>query len=358
MYEEPPVPWSSTPPPPPAYGHPDTTAVAVTTRYSWITFLFALFQPHLTVDGRPVPARWGRTVVPVPPGQHHVQVHVPYLLPPRVGTAHTVVPVYPGQVVEVEYRAPAFAFLDGAIGPAPQKHRGMPAAIAVLVVPLLLLLCVCGGIGVSTVAGRDRTRDPVALPTAVRPQPVPPRTTGPGSDPAPTEALPAGQPTLRPVPARRLVGPAYAAGDDTYTMAFRGWPFAFRTPGSWGCMAGRIDLPRAKAWVCVDEGHPGTGQRLQIMLRPCPAPCGAAERDRLSTEWFDPGARARTYDARTSYVETPRDAKGRYTLDMSHFFPDAGGGAPAWQVGVGAYTPSAARADLQRIFNDVLTQSG
>jgi hypothetical protein len=306
-----------------------------------------------------VPVGWGRTVVPVPPGQHHVHVHVPYLLPSRIGTAETVVGVHPGQVLELEYRAPAIAFLDGAIGPAPQKHRGLPAAIALVVVPLVLLLCVCGGLGLAALVSDAGNDDPVARPTAVEPAPVRPRTTepDPGGNPAPTGAVPSGKPTLRSVPARTLAGPVYSAADETYTMSFTGWPFAFRTPGTWGCVAGRVDLPDAKAWVCIDEGNPGSGQRLQIMLRPCPAPCGPAERARLSTEWFDPGAKAKTYDENTSFVETPTDAKGRYTLDMSHFFRTAGD-PQTWQVGAGAYSPPAKRADIQKTINDVLTQTG
>ncbi|GAA3334885.1 hypothetical protein GCM10020358_01000 [Amorphoplanes nipponensis] len=356
MYDPPQPSWNATPPPPPPVpGHPGPTAIAVTTRYSWLTFLLGLFKPYLAVNGQPVPARWGRTVVPVPPGQHHVHVHVPYLLPSRIGTADTVVPVHPGQVVEVEYRAPAIALLDGAIGPAPQKHRGLPAAIALVVVPLVLLLCVCGTFGVAALFGYTEADDPVARPTAVAPAPVLPDPADPA--PEPTGAVPSGKPTLRSLPVRKLVGPAYAAGEKTYTMGFGGWPFAFRTPGSWGCVAGRLDLPEAKAWVCVDEGNPGSGQRLQIMLRPCPAPCGATERDRLSTEWFDPGAKARAFDESTWYVETPRDAKGRYTLDMSHFFTDPGG-AGMWQVGVGAFSPPATRTAIQKVFNDVLTQTG
>jgi len=330
---------------------PGTSAIAVTTRYHWLTFILALFKPYLTVNGHRVPAGWGRTVVPVPPGQHHVHVHVPYLLPPRIGTAETVVPVHPGQVVEVEYRAPAIAFLDGSIGPPPQKHRGMPAAVALAVVPLVVLLCVCGVLGVTALVGGAANDDPVA-----RPLPVPTRTTRTLPPPAPEPS--SGKPALKPVPARTLVGPAYAAGEDTYTMAFTGWPFAFRTPRTWGCVAGRLDLPQAKAWVCIDEADPDNGQRMQIMLRPCPAPCGAAERARLTTEWFDPGAKARVHDERTSYVETPRDAKGRYTLDMSHFFAATPGGDLEWQVGIGAFTPPEAKADIQKMFNDVLTQTG
>ncbi|MEU8233917.1 hypothetical protein AB0C12_30390 [Actinoplanes sp. NPDC048967] len=340
MYDPPQPTWGA-----PTPGLQGSTAIAVTARYSWLTFMLGLFKPYLAINGQPVPARWGRTVVPVPPGQHHVHLHVPYLLPSRIGTADTVVPVHPGQVVEVEYRAPAIALLDGAIGPAPQKYRGLPAAIALVVVPLVLLLCVCGGIGVAALLDNADADTSVARPTAVAPVPARPR---------PTEVVPSDKPTLRSAPVRKLVGPAYAAGDDTYTMAFNGWPFAFRTPGTWGCVAGRVSLPEAQARVCIDEGNPGSGQRVQLMLRPCPAPCGPAERDRLTTEWFDPGAKARAYDESTWYEETPTDAKGRYTLDMSHFFTTTGG---TWQVGVGGFAPPAQKAVVQKIFNDVLSQT-
>ncbi|MGA5298981.1 hypothetical protein ACPCHT_03590 [Nucisporomicrobium flavum] len=338
------------------YQQPGTTAIAVTAKYWWATFMFALFKPYLAINGRPVPAGWGRTVVPVPPGQYQVHVHVPYLIPPRVGTAETVVAVHPGQVVELEYRAPAIGFVDGAIGPAPQKHRAMPAAIALMVVPLVLLLCVCGGFGIAAVVGGSDGPDrPIARPTAVRPVPTLPRT----FDPDPTVPTPgAGKPVLRSMPAKTLIGPSFTASDATYTMAFTGWPFAFRTPKTWGCLAGRVDLPQAKAWVCIDEGNPGNGQKVQIMLRPCPDPCGTVERSRLSTEWFDPGAKARPYDERTSYVETALNANGRYTLDMSHFFPGGPSGTQTWQVGIGAFTPPEKKADIHKIFNDVLTQAG
>ncbi|MET0495758.1 MAG: hypothetical protein ABW000_21740 [Actinoplanes sp.] len=347
MYQQPQPPWSA----------PGTAAIAVTTRYSKLTFVLGLFKPFLAVNGQPVPAAWGRTVVPVPPGQHHVHVHVPYLIPSRIGTAETVVPVHPGQILEVEYQAPAIGWLGGSIGPAPQKVRGLGAAIALMVVPLVLLLCVCGGLGIAALVGNGQNDDPVARPTAVRPVPTLPRTTAPDPDPtgtAPTGAVPSGKPTLRSVPARKIVGSTYAAGDDTYTMGFTGWPFAFRTPGSWGCVAGKVDLPQAKAWVCIDEGNPGNGQRMQILLRPCPASCGASERASLNTDWFDKGAKAKVYDKDTSYVETAKDAKGRYALDMSHYFTD---GASTWQVGVGGYSPPATRAAIQQTVNDVLSQT-
>jgi hypothetical protein len=335
----------------PGYGAPGTTAVAVTARYWWMSFLLGLFKPFLAINGHPVQAAWGRTVVPMPPGQHHVHMHIPYLLPSRIGNADTVVTVHPGQVVELEYRAPAIAWLDGAIGAPPQNHNGKTAAIVLVALPLVvLLLCLCGGIGISLFSDSS-SDDDVTLPAPVRTFP-----TAEPFEPAPTSEAPdPDKPALRDVPSRTLIGPVFESGEKTYTMDFSGWPFAFRTPGSWGCLRGKVDLPEAKAYVCIDEGNPGSGQKVQIMVRPCPAPCGTAERTKLTTEWFDPGAKGKVYDERTSFVETPKDAKGRYTLDMSHFF---GTGESQWQVGVGAFTPPAGKANVQKIFNDVLTQSG
>jgi hypothetical protein len=117
-------------------------------------------------------------------------------------------------------------------------------------------------------------------------------------------------------------------------------------------VAGKVDLQGARAWVCVDEGDPGNRQRVNVMLRPCPAPCGAADRDRLDTEWFEedlPGAR-------TAYLETS-DHDGRYALHLSHFFAGSPEAAPRRQVGVSAFAPPASRAAVQKVANDIFTQT-
>lgn len=336
--------------------YPQQQAIAITTRYHWLTFVLALFKPQLAVNGHQVLSTWGRTVVPVPPGQHHVHAHVPYLIPSRIGNADTMVTVHPGQVVELEYRAPIIGWLDGSLGPAPQRWRGMAAGVAVSVIPLVVLLCVCAGIGTALIAQDDdepiaRPALPVPTPTVETLEPVPTRPT-----PTRERTTPSGdKPTLRAVPAEKVVGATFAAGEDTYTMDFTGWPFAFRTPPTWGCIGGKSDLPDSKAWVCIDERNSRNGQRVQIMIRPCPDGCTPATRDRMSAEWFDPGAKVREHSDMTWYVETARDDRGRYMLDLSHFFPD---GNRTWQVGVGSFSPPAERADTQKIVNDVLTQAG
>lgn len=137
-----PQPGAHPPPGPPQGGG----AVAVTLKYNRLAFLLGLFKPVVQLNGHQVGNAWGRTVVPVPAGQHHLHVHVPYLLPPRVGVADLGVTVHPGQTVELEYRAPMVAFMRGALGAPPQKYPGMGVTIALFVVVAVMLLCICGGV--------------------------------------------------------------------------------------------------------------------------------------------------------------------------------------------------------------------
>jgi hypothetical protein len=137
---------------PPAGPPPGGGAIALTLKYHPIAFTFGLFKPQVQVNGYQVATGWGRQVVPVPAGQHHVHAHIPYLLPPQLGPADLSVAVHPGQTVELEYRAPMIGFMKGALGAPPQKHPGMAASIVMLVISLLILLCVCGGIIVSAIS--------------------------------------------------------------------------------------------------------------------------------------------------------------------------------------------------------------
>jgi hypothetical protein len=141
-------PWGT--PQPGAHPPPGTPqgggAVAVTLKFNPLAFLLGLFKPVVELNGRQVANAWGRTVVPVPAGQHHLHVHVPYLLPSRIGVADLGVTVQPGQTVELEYRAPMVAFMRGALGAPPQKYPGMAFTIALFVVLAVIFLCICGGI--------------------------------------------------------------------------------------------------------------------------------------------------------------------------------------------------------------------
>ncbi|MEU4420169.1 hypothetical protein AB0F81_06055 [Actinoplanes sp. NPDC024001] len=128
------------------------SAIAVTMKYAPLAFLLGLFTPVLEVDGQDVPAMWGRVVTSVAFGPHLVHVHVPYLLPARIGTAETTVVATPGGTVELEYRAPLLSFMGGALGTPPQRYPGLAAAVILLITAVALALCGCFGIILSAVS--------------------------------------------------------------------------------------------------------------------------------------------------------------------------------------------------------------
>ncbi len=162
--------------------------IAVTMRYAPLAFLLGLFTPVLEIDGRGVPASWGRVTTPVALGEHHVHVHVPYLLPSRLGAADTTVVALPGQTCELEYRAPLLAFLHGALGPPPQKYPGFALAVVLLVVTAVLAICGCAAL--LTAPARSEARAAAAT------------TGGPGD---------------RPSPGAGAAGPGHAGGGSVET---------------------------------------------------------------------------------------------------------------------------------------------
>ncbi|MEV4457444.1 hypothetical protein [Microbispora sp. NPDC049633] len=113
----------------------------------WLSFMLAMITPKIVINGRQMLGRWGRNTIPLPPGQYHLHVHLPYLLPARIGPADLTIWLQPGMALELEYRAPMWTYSRGALGPAPQPWNGMGCAITSLViagvgVALLLVLIV------------------------------------------------------------------------------------------------------------------------------------------------------------------------------------------------------------------------
>ena len=138
------------PQPEPAGGQPP--AIAVTTKFLWLSWFFLFIKPKIFVNGHEVAASWGRNVIPMPPGQHQLHVYVPYFLPPKVGPADLSVPVQAGAPpVELEYRAPVWAFSRGSLGPPPQQYNGLIPTIAVMV-GVILVICLCCGLNVAASA--------------------------------------------------------------------------------------------------------------------------------------------------------------------------------------------------------------
>ncbi|MEV0105417.1 hypothetical protein AB0H42_03620 [Nocardia sp. NPDC050799] len=246
---------------------------------------------------------------------------------------------------------------SGGYGGPPSKNNGPLIAVLVAVVVLVLI----GVVGLVALQSRDSAENtaagtPAQVSDSARPSSSAPAT----STTATTSALPsAGEPALRaglaPV---AVLGPTWQDGESTYTMAFKDWPFAFRTPGSWGCLKGSVDkIPDAQAWGCVDESNSAAGQRVNLILRKCPATCDAATQAQFNADWFDAPDTARKFDDRTSYVETAANDEGKFTVDFSRFFAVEPGGEPVWQVGVYVESPTATKDVVLKTLNDVATQT-
>jgi len=103
-------------------------------------FMLGMITPIIVIDGRPMQGRWGVNVIPLPPGRHHLHVHLPYLMPQRIGPADLTIWLQPGMSLPVEYRAPMLAFSNGALGPAPQRWPGMGCFVAILAIPAFFVL--------------------------------------------------------------------------------------------------------------------------------------------------------------------------------------------------------------------------
>ncbi len=121
------------------------SAIALTTKFFPTALVFYLVKPSIALNGQPVPGvKWGRVVLPVQPGQHHLHVHTPYFLPSRIGPVDVPVAVAPGQTVELEYRTPVVVWAQGSLGPPPQKYNGVWLMWVLLGLFALALLCCIG----------------------------------------------------------------------------------------------------------------------------------------------------------------------------------------------------------------------
>lgn len=243
---------------------------------------------------------------------------------------------------------------SGGYGGAPQQNKGPMLAVLGVVVALVLV----GVIGLVVLRSQG-TEENTGTGTSTQSSESS-SSSSPASTTTTTSAAPsAGTPVLREgLPPVAILGPTWQEGEDTYTMAFEGWPFAFRVPGSWGCLKGSIqNIPDAQAWGCIDEGNPDAGQKLNVMLRKCPSTCDAATQAEFDAEWLDDTAAAEHVDDRTAYVETASNEEGKFAIDFSRFFAAEPGGEPGWQVGVYLESPPATKDAVLKTLNDIATQT-
>ena len=119
---------------------PTGSTLTIHTSYPGIAFGYAMTSPAATINGHPVPLRWGANPIPMQPGIHDVKVHVKYLW--DVGHAQLPADTRSGAPVDVYYSAPIIAMMAGAIGHQPVKspHQGLGIALFVGIPAVILLV--------------------------------------------------------------------------------------------------------------------------------------------------------------------------------------------------------------------------
>jgi hypothetical protein len=175
---------------------------------------------------------------------------------------------------------------------------------------------------------------------------------------------PSGQPSAQPsasakperrdLPARTLVGPGFAAGEQTYEMKLTGMPFAFNTPSTWGCLRATIDgLPDAMLWRCIDE-QAGSGRpQIDLAAVRCAGACTAADRDNLDRKAMSTVPGYTTRDATTRYAE--RTDAGKYLLTVNHTF--AVNGQNWVLLADGEASKAEHKPGVQKTINDIWSQT-
>jgi hypothetical protein len=125
---------------------PPSSALTIVTKQPTV---LSLISPTATINGYPVNLNWGSNTVGMPPGVHHIAIHMPWLW--KFGRAEITVDNSGGRAPVVYYASPWVNFGPGAIGLAPVSNPGLAAFIGVLVVVPLLLIAIC--CGMAAVAG-------------------------------------------------------------------------------------------------------------------------------------------------------------------------------------------------------------
>ncbi|MBA8793299.1 hypothetical protein FHX74_000893 [Friedmanniella endophytica] len=132
------------------------------------------------------------------------------------------------------------------------------------------------------------------------PLPLPSPTTT--RNPTPRGPVPTRDPSSGPRPDVPMLSHRWGVTDDVYRMALGGVPFAFRAPGSWGCMA-RGDAVHVY-WECVNEqSKDPVPSVMRLFVEPC-SPCtGSREKALVDALGSRRQARADLWES-TKQVET------------------------------------------------------
>ncbi|SHN44146.1 hypothetical protein [Cryptosporangium aurantiacum] len=229
--------------------------------------------------------------------------------------------------------------------PPPPKRRGFRTALLVLVGTFtIVVLAFCAMTTLFVVSGDDETGDASAPAPSGSAAPVPSRNAQ-----QPSEDLPEYKKALPVI----VVGSVFDEGEQTDIVQREGWPFAFRVPVGWFCDGDAVIDGQRDGLNCHPPG--GGNVVVRVGIRDCDAPCDSTTQDLMNRDVSpDPLIEG---DETTSFSERADPRGNAYGLVVSHFFGPGPGQQPRWQVVVRGTSPHTDRAAVQKVANDIRTQT-
>jgi hypothetical protein len=196
------------------------------------------------------------------------------------------------------------------------------------------------------------------------PHPVPSDTSLGGEPTPPTDPFSPTPSPHRDGPAGPVAGPTFGKDEPTYLMDLRGIPFDFRVPESWGCLRSSKAGAEAVRWTCVDEGYAFSGRTGDppggiVEVQRCRPRCDGAQWGEIRDLLPEVPVNWRRTDDTTMYAEwtVGSDEAARTSVALSHVFARLGRGAPDTHVAVRLAGPLDEKRALQKIVNDIRTQT-
>ncbi|MEU5871986.1 hypothetical protein AB0A73_10560 [Glycomyces sp. NPDC047369] len=144
-------------------------------------------------------------------------------------------------------------------------------------------------------------------------------------------------------PEERVGGTLFAEGDQTRTVAYAGWPFAFRVPDGFSCSES------GQSAVCTaDSGD----SKITVGWEPCPGSCSTDTRDAMREAL--PYQPLQTFQNGDIGVSERTQVSGRWRGALSVFTEAEDGVFHAWSsVDVMDFRSE----ECWQVFNDVLNQA-
>ena len=93
----------------------NSSRIEVTVTHSPLAFVYRLFKPTITINGRKEQKPWGVHSFDLAPGDYEVAVSYPWIFSPECGKNSIRVSLAPGEAKKVRYRAGLIRYLPGKI---------------------------------------------------------------------------------------------------------------------------------------------------------------------------------------------------------------------------------------------------